>query len=30
LILDAKAFNEVIRQGNLNPFAHDAVILCSY
>ena len=29
-ILEARSFNEAIRDGNLNPFLQDAVILCSY
>lgn len=29
-ILESKSFNETIRQGNLNPFQQDAVVLCSY
>lgn len=30
VILEAKSFNETIRDGNLNPFMQDGVILCSY
>ncbi len=31
IILEAKSFNEAIKQGNLNPFAQEnAVIICSY
>lgn len=30
LILEARSFNEAIRQGRLNPFESDAIVLCSY
>ena len=31
IILEAKSFNEIIKQGNLNPFNQEnAVIICSY
>jgi SNF2 family DNA or RNA helicase len=31
IILEAKSFNQAIKQGNLNPFAQEnAVIICSY
>jgi ERCC4-related helicase len=30
VILEAKSFNQTIRDGNLNPFLQDGVILCSY
>ncbi len=30
VILEAKSFNETIREGNLNPFQQDGLILCSY
>lgn len=30
VILEARAFNETIRAGNLNPFQRDAIVLCSY
>lgn len=30
VILEQRNFNEVARQGNLNPFQQDAIILCSY
>ena len=29
-ILETRSFNESLRAGNLNPFQHDAVVLCSY
>jgi hypothetical protein len=30
VILESRSFNEAIRDGNLNPFQGDAIILCSY
>lgn len=30
VILESKSFNETIRQGNLNPFQQQAIVLCSY
>jgi len=30
VILDSKSFNEIVKKGNLNPFAQQAVVLCSY
>jgi hypothetical protein len=30
VILETKSFNGFIKQGNLNPFDQDAIILCSY
>lgn len=30
VILESKSFNEFIRQGNLNPFEQNNIILCSY
>jgi superfamily II DNA or RNA helicase len=30
VVLENKNFNEAIRKGNLNPFAQDGIILCSY
>ncbi|MHB1953113.1 MAG: SNF2-related protein [Sulfobacillus sp.] len=30
MILENRSFNEGIRAGNLNPFRHNAVVLCSY
>src|ERR1700744_2445667 len=30
VVLENKSFNEAIRKGNLNPFAQDGIILCSY
>jgi len=30
VILETRTFNEAIRNGNLNPFQADAVVLCSY
>lgn len=30
LILETKSFNEEIKKGNLNPFAQDKIIICSY
>jgi len=30
VILESRSFNEAIRDGNLNPFRQDAIILCSY
>src|SRR5579871_3251966 len=30
VILENKSFNEEIRKGNLNPFLHGTIILCSY
>src|SRR5580698_8473570 len=30
VILEAKSFNEAIKQGNLNPFQTNAVVICSY
>jgi len=30
VILESRSFNETIRAGNLNPFAQDAIVLCSY
>ncbi len=30
VILETRSFNETIRDGNLNPFQQDAIILCSY
>jgi superfamily II DNA or RNA helicase len=30
VILETRSFNEAIRNGNLNPFQQDAIILCSY
>lgn len=30
VILEARSFDEAIRGGNLNPFQHDAIVLCSY
>lgn len=30
LILENKSFNEAIRKGNLNPFAQNVIVLCSY
>ena len=30
VILESKSFNEFIRQGNLNPFDQNAIVLCSY
>ena len=29
-ILEARAYNEAIRQGNLRPFEADAIVICSY
>lgn len=29
-ILETRTFNEAVRAGNLNPFLHDGVVLCSY
>lgn len=29
-ILESRTFNDAIRNGNLNPFQQDAVVLCSY
>lgn len=29
-ILESRTFNEFIKQGNLNPFIQDAIVLCSY
>jgi hypothetical protein len=29
-ILETRIFNEAVRAGNLNPFAQDSIILCSY
>src|SRR5580698_2130194 len=29
-ILETKTFNEAIKQGNLNPFQTNAVVICSY
>jgi superfamily II DNA or RNA helicase len=29
-ILENKSFNEAIRKGNLNPFAQNVIVLCSY
>jgi ERCC4-related helicase len=30
IILEARAFNEQIKQGNLNPFNREEIIICSY
>jgi len=30
VILETRTFNEILRQGNLNPFLQDAIVLCSY
>jgi superfamily II DNA or RNA helicase len=30
VILETRSFNEAVRDGNLNPFQQDAIILCSY
>jgi hypothetical protein len=30
LILETRSFNEILRTGNLNPFQHSAVVICSY
>jgi ERCC4-related helicase len=30
IVLENKSFNEAIRKGNLNPFAQEGIILCSY
>jgi superfamily II DNA or RNA helicase len=30
VILENKSFNEAIRKGNLNPFAQNVIVLCSY
>ena len=30
IVLENKSFNEAIRNGNLNPFVQDTIILCSY
>ncbi|MEW6338654.1 MAG: SNF2-related protein [Acidobacteriota bacterium] len=30
VILEARSFNEAIRAGNLNPFEHDGIVICSY
>ena len=29
-ILEAKSFNQAIKEGNLNPFVQDEIVLCSY
>src|SRR6266567_281604 len=30
VIIEARSFNEAIRDGNLNPFSQSAIVLCSY
>jgi ERCC4-related helicase len=30
VILETKTFNQIVKDGNLNPFDQDAVVLCSY
>lgn len=30
VILESRSFNDAIRSGNLNPFEHDRIVLCSY
>jgi SNF2 family DNA or RNA helicase len=30
MIMEARTFNEAIRAGNLNPFSHNEIVLCSY
>ena len=30
VILEARTFNAAIRTGNLNPFEHDGIVICSY
>lgn len=30
IILESRSFNEVIRNGNLNPFEQNSIVLCSY
>lgn len=30
IILESKSFNEAVRNGNLNPFQQQAIVLCSY
>ena len=30
VILEARSFNQIIKQGNLNPFAQKEVVICSY
>ena len=30
VILEARSFNAAVRAGNLNPFAQDAIVVCSY
>lgn len=30
VILETRSFNEAVKQGNLNPFQQDAVVICSY
>ena len=30
LILEARSFNAAVRAGNLNPFAQEAIVVCSY
>src|SRR6266567_6788686 len=29
-ILEARSFKQIIKQGNLNPFNQDAIVICSY
>ena len=30
VILEARSFNAAVRAGNLNPFEHDGIVICSY
>src|SRR5271168_1611482 len=30
VILETRTFNEAVKRGNLNPFQHDAAVICSY
>src|SRR4051812_47885305 len=30
VILEARSFNQMIKQGNLNPFAQKEIVICSY
>lgn len=30
MIIEAKSFNEEIKNGNLNPFEQNQIVICSY
>jgi SNF2 family DNA or RNA helicase len=30
IILETKSFNQIIKEGNLNPFEHNDIVICSY